>query len=427
MQEKTQLRKTLTLGKAIALAIGIVLGAGLLILPGIAYAQVGQAAIFAWLIDALIVIPLLIIFSTLGSRYPSAGGITNFVHLGFGNTAGGVSELLLMGAFFLGLPAVAITGGRYLAYIFGTNNNLFIYLIALGFVLIVGGLNFKSTGLSGLVQQILSYSLLVVLFVVAILGLLESSSHRHSIPSLAIWPHAIPVLGIVFFAFTGWEMFSSLGEELHNPKRDFPIAVIVSFLIITFLYIAIALATQWDLSASSSQTTQAPIAAILSNTLGSASAKVIAAVGAIILFANLNSATWAVSRLLFSSARHGLIPASLDKVDAKTQIPQRAVIVTCIIFFLIISLNYLKLISLNLMFSLSGENFFLLYFFTVLAYLKLTAKVINSILGIGTCIISLIFIVSFGSNLIYPLALIVIGIVARARGRKTFSSAKIQD
>ena len=69
------LKKTIGLYGAVSLALGIVLGAGMLSLPGLVYRESGGWAVFAWLLDAALVVPLLFVFAALGRRFPSAGGV----------------------------------------------------------------------------------------------------------------------------------------------------------------------------------------------------------------------------------------------------------------------------------------------------------------------------------------------------------------
>ena len=67
---QNKLEKTLGLYSAVGLAITMVVGSGLLILPGLAYVQAGGAAIYAWIISAVVSIPLLIVFAKLGAEIP---------------------------------------------------------------------------------------------------------------------------------------------------------------------------------------------------------------------------------------------------------------------------------------------------------------------------------------------------------------------
>ncbi|WP_308873383.1 hypothetical protein [Thiothrix subterranea] len=68
-----ELKKTLGFFSGTALFLNIVIGAGLLILPGIVYQQVGQNAIISWALVSLISVPILIIFTILGVYFPNSG------------------------------------------------------------------------------------------------------------------------------------------------------------------------------------------------------------------------------------------------------------------------------------------------------------------------------------------------------------------
>ena len=112
------LQKTIGLYGAVALALGIVIGAGMLSLPGLVYREAGGWAVWAWVLDALLVLPLLFVFALLGRRFPSAGGVAGFVGAAFPGLKVGCSYLLV-GTFSLGLPAIALTGAGYVASSFG--------------------------------------------------------------------------------------------------------------------------------------------------------------------------------------------------------------------------------------------------------------------------------------------------------------------
>src|SRR5262249_46372337 len=113
--EKTRLGRTLTLPQAIGLAITLVVGSGLLALPGLAYREVGAGAIYAWITSAFISIPFLVIFAVLGSRLPAAGGVAAFMQSAFSRQAAIPVEILLIGTFIVGGPPMIITGGHYFA------------------------------------------------------------------------------------------------------------------------------------------------------------------------------------------------------------------------------------------------------------------------------------------------------------------------
>src|SRR5579872_603619 len=114
--EDSQLNKTINLLQAITIAIGTILGTGLLILPGLVYAKLGNSAIYAWLADIVLVIPLLYIFGILGKDNPAPGGASAYIEQAYPHFAKGFAYILL-GGLLTGVTAVALTGGNYLSYI----------------------------------------------------------------------------------------------------------------------------------------------------------------------------------------------------------------------------------------------------------------------------------------------------------------------
>ena len=155
MSTQQDLRKSLGLFGAISLALGIVVGAGMLTLPGLVYRQAGGWAHWAWLLDAVIVLPLLFVFAALGRRYPGAGGVSGFVGQAFPRLQVGCSYLLI-GTFGLGIPAIALTGAAYTAGAVGLGDNR-LALTALAAVLLSTALAaaWAGTRLAGALQHTL--------------------------------------------------------------------------------------------------------------------------------------------------------------------------------------------------------------------------------------------------------------------------------
>jgi amino acid efflux transporter len=94
--EQARLRGHLKLPGAIALAITIVVGSGALVLPGVAYRQAGTAALYGWLLAAVVTVPLLVILARLGAAHPGAGGVAGFVQAAFGRRPAGLMPRRLM-------------------------------------------------------------------------------------------------------------------------------------------------------------------------------------------------------------------------------------------------------------------------------------------------------------------------------------------
>ena len=129
------LGRTLTATRGTAILLNIVVGAGLLTLPGLAQKVAGPQAPIAWAICAIAATPLLFVFVLLGRRHPDAGGIAAYAEKAFGPAAQRVAAFLLLGAVAFGLPSIALVGGHYMAQVLPGSVSLYaLALVALALV-----------------------------------------------------------------------------------------------------------------------------------------------------------------------------------------------------------------------------------------------------------------------------------------------------
>ena len=114
-----ELGRSLGVWRGTAMMLNIVLGAGLLTLPGLAAMQLGPAAPLVWLACALAAAPLLLVFALLGRQHADAGGLAAILDRAYGAWGRIPATFLFLGAVALGLPAIALTGGHYAAAVLG--------------------------------------------------------------------------------------------------------------------------------------------------------------------------------------------------------------------------------------------------------------------------------------------------------------------
>ena len=416
MDADSELAKTLSVGQAIGLGITIVVGSGLLVLPGIAYQQVGDAAIYAWLVCALVVLPLLVVFGWLGSRHPSAGGIAGFVEAGVGRVGAGATEVLLIGTFSLGIPSIAITGGNYASTVVGGSTAV-AAAGGLAILLLAAGLNWLGSSVSGQVQQVLAVGLVVLVIGGAVAALLAAPVVNPHVAPPSEWTAAVPVLGAVFFAFAGWEMLSFTAEEYRNPRRDFPLAVAGSFVTVLAMYVLIAFGVQRALDRGDPDLDRAPVAGMFEAAFGAAAARGVGVAGTVIIAANVIAAVWAASRLYFASARAGLLPAALARVDRTSRAPRPAIAACVSVMVAVWLAHTLGWVSLDLLLRLAGQNFLVLYGLSVAAFLLLARRPLLRAVGVLAGAAVLATAATFGPELLYTAALLVTGAVLTRRSR----------
>ena len=229
---------------------------------------------------------------------------------------------------------------------------------------------------------------------------IKPSSHL-SPPALIDWNRALAPFAMLFFAFTGWEIGAGIAEEFIHPKRDYPIAMILSFIVVTCLYVAVAYVTsRTDLAGN----WEAPFVLFVKPVLGEYGAMCVAIIAAIIVFANLSGALWGVSRLVYSLGRDEVLPKSLAVTSSGK--PLRAVGVTALALITVLGIYGMGVISLDVMIGVAGQNFLILYGLAAVSLFSLSSKLSVRLLAGFVIAIVIGFLSLQGFKLLYPIGLI---------------------
>jgi amino acid efflux transporter len=396
----SSLTRSLTAIKGAALMLNIVIGAGLLILPGLVVKQAGNQAIWSWLLCAVTAIPLLVVFVIMGRSFPNAGGVAHFARLAFGARAYLVTSLLFLGAVVFGLPAIALAGGHYIAEILHGSADVY----AMALLVAAAGTQLLSPDLAAKMATAISSVIVAALVILAGLGLAavnwsEVTLHTATFHALDL-PTVFGPFMMIFFAFTGWEVAASLSEEFLNPKRDFPIAMALSYALALVLYLIMAFVAQ---NSPISGTHEAAFVSILASRFGATAGVFMSILATVIIYANLMGAIWAVSRLVFSLFREGYFAVELRTNAAG--VPITSVALTVAMLLLVVGLDWVGILSVNTMLQLAGQNFLILYGIVALALAKLSSgKAIRSF-SVGVVILVLGLVILQGGSLAYPVAI----------------------
>ena len=325
---------------ATAISVTIVVGAGLLTLPGLSYAQAGRLGHLPWLLMSVLMLPLLAVFAFFARRHPSAGGVVGYIRLSLGPRLGAASEAIVIGTFSLGLPAIALIGATYLQQ---TLPGLPVGATAIGMVTI--GLLFGMFGLrvSGAIQTAIA-----TLIVLGLLGLCAGYwLHAPSDNGPDVFPLAgngvlpmdallgvLSALPLVLFAYTGWEITAFLAEDMQDPVRNLPRSIWASFVIVTLLYVFVA----WTVASAATADEGwrfAPIARLADSWLGVAGLRLTGIIATLLILANVTGAFLSTSRALFSAGRDGLLPRALAHVDRRG-LPVRAMLTGWVLYVVVI-------------------------------------------------------------------------------------------
>ena len=158
------LRTVITVRHAVAIYVSSVLGAGILVIPGLAARTAGPGSLIAWVFLSLASYPFAFTFSRLSARKPESGGIYSFSKEAFGHGVSSMTAWLFVAWVVLGAPAITLAAGTYLAYAFPISGPE-VFLVAAGILGLAYGINLRGIRFSGRVQ------VAMVVVMVAILAL----------------------------------------------------------------------------------------------------------------------------------------------------------------------------------------------------------------------------------------------------------------
>ena len=142
--------------------------------------------------------------------------------------------------------------------------------------------------------------------------------------------------GIIFFSYIGLDAVSTAGEEVKNPRRTMPLAILIALVTVTTVYIAVAVVAVAAQPMADFEGQEAGLAAILEQVTGSTWPSTVLAAGAVVsIFSVTLVSIYGQTRILFAMGRDGMIPALFHRVNPRTLTPVPATIIVAVIVSLL--------------------------------------------------------------------------------------------
>lgn len=269
--------------------------------------------------------------------------------------------------------------------------------------------------------------------IIAILGLLvtavvASASSINPANFAPFFPNGFVPIGVsaalIFWSYLGYENVSNVAEEFKNPKKDFQRSIVFSVVIIGLLYISVAIATIGT-RAYAAGGSVAPFAVMLSNALGIYGAIGTAILAVIIIFGTMNAYTTGISRVIYATAKDGGLPRLLDRVNSKTRVPDRSLMLLLGLSWITLLLFYVFDVPLETELLIPSGAAIVVYIIGSSSGIKLLkvkgAKKLFPWISLAISIVMLSFV---GWPLIFALALTLLGLLFRRRGPETAQTAR---
>ncbi len=318
----TDPRKTISSTALFALASGTMISSGIFILPGLAYGQIGPLVILSYFLAGTVAFLSSLSLIELSTAMPKAGGDYFYITRSLGPGVGTVMGLLSWLALML-KTAFAVFGLAELSFVlFGLPPQLMAIGLALLFVI----LNLIGTGEAITLEVILVFALLAIMLAYVVLGFTEWNSQHFSSGQSLFPSRENPWDGLrmlfqsaafVFVSFGGLLNVTTMAEEVKNPGRDIPRAMILSVTLITLLYVAMVGITTAVLPPEEFAGSLTPIADSAIKIAGRPGQLVIVFASALAFITTGNAGVMAASRYPLALSRDGLLPEGISRCNRK--------------------------------------------------------------------------------------------------------------
>jgi amino acid efflux transporter len=372
------------------MALSTILGSGMMILPGTSYHELARSAWMPWAVAAVSVVPLLYCYAWLGRHHPSASGVAHYAEVAFGPSLGRASGLLAVVALLTGIPATAITGGRYVAEFTGAGYLawLFPLVVLAGATLVAAaGANVSAKLQVGLILAL--FALVVCMTTVAL------GRHGGAPTSTALPPFGAfgGVLTAVYVAFTGWETVAFTFEEHKRPDL-IPRIFAASYVIVVLLYGLLLFGLFATADPGDRALDRAPLLIIAESAFGGLGRPITLLLVAATITANVIASVLALSRLVFGMARSGHLPRGLSRMRERDGNPVTSVFATGTVLTLIALLQWTGLVPFAGLFILSGGIYFVLYGIGAATYARLAdggaARIVTALCAVTVVAVTVV-------------------------------------
>lgn len=317
------LRRAITLPLLTLYGLGVTVGAGIYVLIGATVADAGGYAWVAFLLAAFVVGFTAFSYAELTTRYPVSAGEAAYVEAGFGTPR----FAMIVGLFvalsgMVSASAIAVGAAGYLGALTGTAA----FPTTIGIVIAMGLLAWWGISESVTAAAIVTVIEILGLLFVILWGLAVADQGGVTIDALIPplkgdhWAGIVAASLLAFFAFIGFEDMVNVAEEVENPRRNMPLAIVITLVIATILYVATCIAVLIAVPIDSLAGAEAPLSLVFAG--GPDVVK--ASFAAVAVVATMNGVLIQMimsSRVLYGMADRGRLPAMFKQVSRRTQTP----------------------------------------------------------------------------------------------------------
>ncbi|WP_129595807.1 APC family permease [Anaerophilus nitritogenes] len=326
------LKKTLTFTQAISLVVGMIIGSGIFLKPGIVFKNAGSPGlgILAWVAGGIITLASALTIAEIASAIPKTGGLYIYLEELYGEIWGfllGWVQTVI--AYPAAIGALAIAFATFSSYFVPLDNfgQKILATCSLGFLLVM---NIISTRYGGIIQIISTIGKLLPIVVIIVVGLIKGEAHDiHFIQtSIEGAGFGTAILGTLW-AYDGWIGVTNVAGELKNPSKELPRAIVLGVGTVIVVYVLVNFSILNVMPIAEIITAQRPASAVANILLGSGGGAFITIGIMVSVFGAMNGYVMTGSRVPLAMGERNHLPFSnyLKKIHPSFGTPVNALMI----------------------------------------------------------------------------------------------------
>ncbi|MGL4831961.1 MAG: APC family permease, partial [Propionibacteriaceae bacterium] len=339
------LKRSITTFQLAMIGVGCTIGTGIFFIFETAVPHAGPGIVLSFLIASLVAAFTALCYAELASTIPVSGSSYSYAYATLGEIVAFFVGILLLFEYAIAAAAVAVGWSQYLNHLLSDvvgwqlptwlsaapDGSFALNLPAVVLVFLCCLLLLRGASESAKANAIMVCIKLGVLIFFGFIAFLGFKSSNFT----PFMPHGFggvsAAAGSVFFTFVGLDAISTASEEVKDPQKALPRALMIALGIVTLVYVGVAVAAIGAQHWEKFEGQEAGLAEIVSHVVGSNWPGMVLAICALVSIFSCTLVTiFGQTRILFSMSRDGMIPKVFSEVESKHNVPAKNTWIVCI-------------------------------------------------------------------------------------------------
>lgn len=349
------LARRMGLGDAVVIGMGSMMGAGIFASFAPAAAAAGAGLLIGLAIAAIVAYCNALSSAQLAAQYPTSGGTYVFGRERLGEWPGFLAGWGFVIGKTASCAAMALTFAAYAAPEGWTKP------VAVAVTVVLAAVNYFGISRTAGLTRVIVIFVVMVLGLVIIAGLSVSTTVNPQLGAGIFedgWYGILQSGGLLFFAFAGYARIATMGEEVKNPSRNIPRAIVTSLALTLVVYVLVATIVLVVLGPQQLATSKAPLVDVVTMSSLNWAAPIVRIGAAAAALGALLALVAGVGRTTLAMARNKDLPSWLAAVHPVHKVPHHAEIALAVIVSILV-------LSIDLRGAIGFSSFGVLLYYVI--------------------------------------------------------------